>query len=261
MAENKDFYRANDYGSRIKPGQELKIERSIYPERDNIDLSLLIALPLKQLEMMREKSTEAEQGIFEGLCETAKKWDAQAAQTILFDLAIEYAKTPETEHTANRWVKSEYDYMNRSNMVYEMSHRVYEDTKYDRELGKSVPVAWYLTWSVYTNEPGSRYRGMKIAGQDRKRFTNTADMEKYLAGRIKAYDHLFTEISPPIPPEYADRFRVNGQLLPGYTAQYGERAQSSPNPSIKKMLASYKEMADGLSAAAPVRFTHSQERG
>ena len=29
-------------------------------------------------------------------------------------------------------------------------------------------------------------------------------MEKYLNGRIKAYDRLFTEISPPIPQEYAD---------------------------------------------------------
>jgi hypothetical protein len=34
---------------------------------------------------------------------------------------------------------------------------------------------------------------------------------------IKAYSHLFTEISPPVPKEYADCFSVNGKLLPGYT--------------------------------------------
>jgi len=44
-------------------------------------------------------------------------------------------------------------------------------------------------------------------------------MQKYLNGRIKAHSHLFTEISPPIPKEYAKHFQVNGQLLPGYTVQ------------------------------------------
>lgn len=50
-------------------------------------------------------------------------------------------------------------------------------------------------------------------------------MEKYLNGRIKAYQHLFTEVSPPIPPEYAEHFKVNGQLLPGYAIEGEERAQ------------------------------------
>ena len=50
-------------------------------------------------------------------------------------------------------------------------------------------------------------------------------MEKYLNGRIKAYQHLFTEVSPPIPPEYAEHFKVNGQLLAGYAIEGEERAQ------------------------------------
>ena len=50
-------------------------------------------------------------------------------------------------------------------------------------------------------------------------------MEKYLNGRIKAYEKLFTEISPVIPPEYAEQFRVNGQLLPGYTVEGEEIKQ------------------------------------
>lgn len=45
--------------------------------------------------------------------------------------------------------------------------------------------------------------------------------------RIKAYDRLFTEISPPIPQqEYADYFKVNGMLMPDYTIE-GEEPRSS----------------------------------
>lgn len=53
----------------------------------------------------------------------------------------------------------------------------------------------------------------------------TSDMEKYLNGRIKAYDRLFTEISPPIPQEYADYFKVNGMLMPDYTIEGEEPPQ------------------------------------
>ena len=53
--------------------------------------------------------------------------------------------------------------------------------------------------------------------------TNAA-MEKYLAGRIKAYDRLFTELAPPVPKEYAEPFKVNGLLLPGYAIE-GEPPQ------------------------------------
>ncbi len=68
----------------------------------------------------------------------------------------------------------------------------------------------------------------KIAGQDRKVFSDKAAMEKYLNGRIKAYDRLFTEISPPIPQEYAEHFKVNGMLLPGYTIEGEEPPQQQP---------------------------------
>jgi len=256
MAEMQDFYRTRDYGTRIKPGREFKIERSISPEKERIDMSLLTALPVVELEVMREKSIEAEQGIFDKLCEAATEWDAQAAQTVLFDLALEYVKTPSTKHTTNCWEKGEHFGMTKSNMVYKMNYHIYEDTKYDREVQKSMPVAWYLTWQVFTNEPG-QYRSAKIAGQDNKRFTEKAAMEKYLAGRIKAYDHLFAKLSPPIPPEYVSRFQVNGQLLPGYAVQYGEKEESSPNPSIKQMLAAYKKVTDGLSAASPEKTTQT----
>ena len=104
-----------------------------------------------------------------------------------------------------------------------MRYHSYEHTRYDREKEQSVPYAWTLSWSVYTNSPDG-YGQAKIAGQEKK-FADKAAMEKYLNGRIKAYQHLFTEISPPIPKEYADHFKVNGQLLPGYTVEGEERAQ------------------------------------
>ena len=95
-----------------------------------------------------------------------------------------------------------------------MNYYIYENTRYDKEAQKSIPYSWTLTWSVRTNSP-SRTQA-KIAGQDRKVFTDKAAMEKYLNGRIKAYDRLFTEISPPIPQEYADHFKVS--LIPSSSA-------------------------------------------
>ena len=50
-------------------------------------------------------------------------------------------------------------------------------------------------------------------------------MEKNLNGRIKAYEKIFTEKSPAITQEYAEQFKVNGQLLPGYTVEGEEIKQ------------------------------------
>ena len=205
---DKDFYNVSDYGDNLIPGDRLTIEHRIYASREP-DISHLTALPLERLQTMRGESVAAEQKAFDDLRVAAKAWEPLAAQTILYDHAIEYAKTPAVQHTANKWEKTDYDYQSISNMVYKMSYHVYEDTKYDRATQKSVPVAWNLTWDVRANTPNGR-RGEKIAGQDRKHFTDKADMEKYLAGRIKAYSNLFTEISPPIPKDYAHLFRVNG---------------------------------------------------
>lgn len=89
---------------------------------------------------------------------------------------------------------------------------------YDRETKQSVPVAWYVTWDVYVNSPKNGY-GEKIAGQNQKRYTDKNAAMKYLEGRKKAYSHLFTEISPPVPDQYRRHFTVHGALLPGYTLE------------------------------------------
>ena len=112
-----------------------------------------------------------------------------------------------------------------SNRVYQMTCSIWEDTKYDRETKQSVPIAWYVTWEVRIHSPKQGY-GAKIAGQNQKRYTDKNAAIKYLDGRKKAYSHLFTEISPPIPKEYEHHFMVHGTLLPGYTVEGLEQAKT-----------------------------------
>ena len=66
---------------------------------------------------------------------------------------------------------------------------------------------------------------------DRKVFASREELDKYLNGRIKAHEHYFTEISPAIPKEYADCFKVNGCLLPGYTIEGEEPAKAAELPA------------------------------
>ena len=223
MDEWKTGYSSYDR-DRLDAADKMKIERGIYFETKDADISPLTALPLAELMKLREESAAAEQTVFENLKVQASAWEEQAAKTLLFDKAIEYARIPEVKHTANKWQDEGNDRHTISNRVYKMSYHVYENTRYDKAAQKSIPYSYTLSWNVYTNSPHG-YGQAKIAGQDRKVFADRAAMEKYLNGRIKAYEKLFTEISPVIPPEYAEQFRVNGQLLPGYTVEGEEIKQ------------------------------------
>jgi antirestriction protein ArdC len=218
-------YNSYDHDN-LKPAEEFKIERRIFFDSKKADISNLTILPLEQLQTMRHESEVDELAIFDNVRESVSAWEKQAGQTLLLDNAIKYVRTPPVKHTSNQWEKSEYGRHTMSNMVYKMNYNISEDTRYDAKTKKSIPYAWRVTWSVSTNTPnGNRYNS--IAGQSRKPYDNKADAEKYLAGRIKAYAHLFTEISPPIPKEYAEHFRVNGQLLPGYSVE-GEPEIATP---------------------------------
>ena len=211
---------------KLETAETMRIERQIYFEAKDGDIAPYVSLPLEQLHAMREESAAAEQAIFNDLSTRAAAWEEQAGKTLLLDKAIEYTRTTVVQHTSNEWQKGEYDRYTRSNRVYQMNYHIYENTRYDKEAQQSIPYSWTLTWSVRTNSP-SRTQA-KIAGQDRKVFSDKAAMEKYLNGRIKAYDRLFTEISPPIPQEYAEHFKVNGMLLPGYTIEGEEPPQQQP---------------------------------
>jgi len=238
MNENDKIYSIRDCDTRLTPGQELKIEHSLSFLKTPPELAHLISLPAEAIQAMRDGSVAAEQKVFDDLKEAAKAWETYAAQTQQLDMVLEYHKTPEAQHTANEWAKDDYNNHSISNKVYQMSYNVYEETKYDRDTKTSEPVAWHVTWGVYSNHPNKHYSrsGVKITGQNRKRFTNKADMEKYLNGRIKAYSHLFTEISPPIPKEYEQLFQVNGQLLPGYSVEGDDPPTPTKKPSLSETL-------------------------
>ena len=214
----------------LEPASTMRIERRIYFESGKADLSEAVKLPLAELLSLRAESAAAEQEVFDRLKEQAAAWEEQAGRTLFLDKALEYARTLPVTHTANRWeAPDEYRHI-RSNMVYQMDYSISENTRYDSAAQKSVPYSWTLRWSLRTNAPGG-YRQEKIAGQDRKVFASREELDKYLNGRIKAHEHYFTEISPAIPKEYADYFKVNGCLLPGYTIEGEEPAKAAELPA------------------------------
>ena len=224
---------------KLEAAETMRIERRIYFEAKDREIAPYASLPIAQLLSMRSESAAAEQAIFDSLKEQAAAWEEQAGKTLLLDKALEYVRTPHVQHTANEWRENEYNRHTRSNRVYQMNYYIYENTRYDKEAQKSIPYSWTLTWSVRTNSP-SRTQA-KIAGQDRKVFTDKAAMEKYLNGRIKAYDRLFTEISPPIPQEYADYFKVNGMLMPDYTIEGEDPPQQQQAAAIPENTGQEKE--------------------
>ena len=229
----------------LEPASTMRIERRIYFESGKADLSEAVKLPLAELLSLRAESAAAEQEVFDRLKEQAAAWEEQAGRTLFLDKALEYARTLPVTHTANQWeAPDEYRHI-RSNMVYQMDYSISENTRYDSAAQKSVPYSWTLRWSLRTNAPGS-YQQAKIAGQDRKVFASREELDKYLNGRIKAHDHYFTEISPAIPKEYADCFKVNGCLLPGYTIEGEEPAKAAELPA-------QEETAQPQTAATPER--------
>ena len=214
----------------LEPASTMRIERRIYFESGKADLSEMVKLPLAELLSLRAESAAAEQEVFDRLKEQAAAWEEQAGRTLFLDKALEYARTLPVTHTANQWeAPDEYRHI-RSNMVYQMDYSISENTRYDSAAQKSVPYSWTLRWGLYTNAPHGNPME-KIAGQERKVFSSREELDKYLNGRIKAHEHYFTEISPVIPKEYADYFKVNGCLLPGYTIEGEEPAKAAKLPA------------------------------
>lgn len=230
----------------LEPASTMRIERRIYFESGKADLSEMVKLPLAELLSLRAESAAAEQEVFDRLKEQAAAWEEQAGRTLFLDKALEYARTLPVTHTANQWeAPDEYRHI-RSNMVYQMDYSISENTRYDSAAQKSVPYSWTLRWGLYTNAPHGNPME-KIAGQERKVFSSREELDKYLNGRIKAHDHYFTEISPTIPKEYADCFKVNGCLLPGYTIEGEEPAKAAALPTQEE-------------AAQPQQTTATPER-
>ena len=209
------YYSVNDFDF-LEEGEKLRLEHDLrFQPNDKILLPLVNASDFDLYEL-RALAVSGEKKVFEQLKELAEVWEQKAALTMLIDRALSYKRVPQVEHTSNQWQQSHYrDTEIISNMVYKMSVSLHEDNHYDNDTGQFVSDAWIVTWGVSLNTP-DEYRTKKIAGQDRKRFSDKDAALKYIDGRKKAYAHLFTEISPPIPERYADRFSKNGLLLPGY---------------------------------------------
>ena len=235
MRENEN-YTAYDF-DRLTEGSEIKIDHSIYV--NETDMTDLISKPISEIQAMRDSSIAKEKTAFEKVRQTAQNWEKQAAVTRRYDRAIEYLKVPEVSHTSNKWEKDRYDKFTISNRVYKMTYDIYERSSWRTDAKK-----YDVRWNIYTNRPPSQ-SSYKVAGQERVCSTRE-EAEKYIQGRIKAYSHLFTEISPPIPKEYEKSFMVYGQLLPGYIteemqkAQEAEKTKTAEKPSVRKQLAALK---------------------
>ena len=190
-----------------------------YPDKKADRVAELIQLPREELTTMEEASVAQEKAIFSKFSEIEAEWRKQAAETIAIRKAREYLRALPVEHTSNQWKVNQFGWNVLSNMVYKMSYRVSENKTPDGTL-----INCTLSWDIHYNtlqHPTPDYTGdgWKIAGQSDKRFATKEELERYLQGRIKAYAHLFTEVSPPIPKGEERRFSVNGILLPGYTVE------------------------------------------
>ena len=244
--QDKNNYSAYDFDN-LTEGEQMKINHSVY-YNDDPDLSDLISKTLHEVMTMREESAAAEQAIYSKVRETAKEWEQAASVTNRIDRALEYLKTLEVSHSSNQWKDEQYGHYSMSNMVYKMTYNIYERTGW-----RDRPTKYDVRWNIYTNSPRNNYN-IKVAGQERT-FKDKAAAEKYLQGRIKAYAHLFTEISPPIPKEYEAPFKLYGHLLPGYTTEEMQRSKAAEKaadtktkekkPSIRQELKSIKSAEKG----------------
>ena len=86
-------------------------------------------------------------------------------------------------------------------------------------------------------------------------------MEKYLAGRQKAYANLFTEVSPQIPKQYAECFKVNGVLLPGYTIEGEERGKPEQAPAEQRTTTESKDEQFAILLDSRSRFETGEAGG
>lgn len=237
----------------LTPGRELELTSHIYRSERRDRVAQLVRLPLRDLADQEAASVAQEEAIFAKLTQLEAQWRKQAAETAAIREAKQYLQVLPTRHTSNQWKADRHGNYERSNMVYRMTYRIYEHTRYDKAAQKSVPDFWQLSWclcynTIHNPYPDMTGSGWQIAGQKQKHFTDKAALEKYLKGRIAAYDHLFTELSPPIPRDQAGRFCVNGVLLPGYTV---ERPMEPSKEAVDELL-SLLEDGEAPEQEAPV---------
>lgn len=233
----------------ISYGNEIKINHFVY---DHVpDIGSLIVQDADAVQALRKESIGKEEKLFDEIGAAVKKWYIQAAITRSCNRAVEYLRTPETEHTGNKWVKQSDNQSEKiSNRVFSMSCRIWETTRYDYKKHKNLPIC-YASWDLFLNTPRQGQR-RRIAGQQDKRFTSRAEADRYLEGRKKAYSAYFIEISPPIPMQYRESFMIHGHLLPGYIVEGMEpKRVETEKPSVLGKLNEAKTSDKSADAAVP----------
>lgn len=245
MRTENENYTVHDSDS-FTPGYSLKMEHSVNNRYDT-DLTSLIAKGMDELVVMRDNNVELENIAYSNIQAAFKVWENIAVNTGLYDRAIEYLKVPEVSHTSNKWVQGDNGYFHKSNRVYEMSYKMWESCSWRTNKPK-----WEIRWQIYTNSPiqNNSYRIV-----EREKVCNTKEeAEKYIQGRIKAYDNLFVQINPPIPDDYRQSFCVFDNLLPGYITESMQKeldGKAAQKPSVKNQLNELKSQSKEKSKPEP----------
>lgn len=246
--DNYEVYSSNY----IAHGIRLEIDHSVYYKGD-CDISDLIQQSAADVEGMRDKSIENEKAAYEKVIQAVSEWEKEALVTQRHNRALDYLKMPPVEHTSNKWVDSDYDYKERSNMVYVMEYRI------DKRQTRNGTIKWDVKLDVRTQRANNQ-SAFTLERQE-KTFSSEESAEKYVNRKIKEYDHLFTEISPPIPDIDKYHFCVNGELLPGYTTVSMQKALDEKKPSIKGQLNELKGQAKNNSKTEPKKKKSAPELG
>ena len=219
----------------LTPGYKAKIEHTVYSGNES-DLSDLLKLTVGEISALKEKNIAQEQAAYEKAIGALKDWEALAANTRKYENALDYKSVPEVSHTSNKWEKDDNDRFTISNKVYKMTYDIYE-----RSSWRNNTIKYDVRWNIYTNRP-DYINSYNVAGQERVCATRE-EAAKYIQGRIKAYSHLLSEISPPIPKDLEKSFMVHGHLLPGYVTEEMQNAAAKKaekpaekKPSIRKQL-------------------------
>lgn len=240
------FYTAyGNWADKLTEGASLKLDHHIEYDkfrRDVPELMAIVTLSVPELKQRRKASAKLEQDIFKRAQGVIKEWEEQAAQTLLFDKALEYAHTPQVEHTSNKWVQRKDGSWEISNLVYKMCYHIWEDTGGDKKG------TWLVSWALGVNRPERpptekyNFNGDPIIAEQKKKRYDTFDAaQRYIQGRFDQYVGLFRELRPPVPYDHRSHFYINGCLLPDYTVAAPEKAE----PDLEAVDALLDYLVDG----------------
>ena len=115
MAKETFYSAYGQYTDKLEPGFKLKIEHHIEYESYRIDrpeIAAQVKFSPAELKQKRKASAKLEQKVYNKMLGTVKEWEAQAAQTLLLDKALEYANIPTVAHTSNaaqKYIQGRFD--------------------------------------------------------------------------------------------------------------------------------------------------------